>query len=159
MLKGIQLKLMVTYRSILALVLAAIAAFLVSCGGQPSVSQPPTYTDTQLERIQTYKSDLLTMRDRMAQIPGLVDRRQWGDIQSLIHGPLGALRTKMFTLARNLNPPEEKPALATAKDVFDYLVEIDDAAAARNANKILSNYAAALEGFDAFLEQIPPEAA
>ncbi|MGJ3254662.1 MAG: photosystem II protein PsbQ [Elainellaceae cyanobacterium] len=150
---------MVTYRSILALVLAAIAAMIVSCGGQPQVSQPPTYTDAQLERIQTYKSDLLAMRDRMARIPDLVDRRQWSDIQSLIHGPLGALRMKMFTLAHNLNPSEEKPAMSIAKDLFDYLVEIDDAAAAGNANKILSNYAAALKDFDAFLEQIPPEAA
>ncbi|MGJ3247443.1 MAG: photosystem II protein PsbQ [Elainellaceae cyanobacterium] len=150
---------MITYRSILALMLAAIAAFLVSCSGQPQASQPPTYTDAQLERIQTYQSDLLAMRDRMAQIPDLVDQRRWGDIQSLIHGPLGALRMKMFTLARNLNPSEEKTAMAAAKDVFDYLVEIDDAAAARNANKILSNYAAALEGFDAFLRRIPHKTA
>jgi photosystem II protein PsbQ len=147
---------MVRYRSFLALVLAAIATFLVSCSGPAEVAPPPAYTPSQLERIHNYEAELLVMRDRLDEIPVLVQNDKWQTVQTLIHGPLGELRTKMNLISRNLlTPAEQEAASQVAREVFEHLVDLDDAAELADAQGVLSNYAAAVDDFDVFLDLIP----
>ncbi len=143
------------YRSVLSLMLAAIAVFLVSCGGAPA-AKGPLYSPTQLAQIQKYSVDVENLRARMLDIPPLVQQGQWTDVQSYIHGPLGELRTKMSNLARMLEPKQARPAaLATAKAVFGHLNQIDEATITNDSRKAFLNYNEALKDFDAFLNLIP----
>jgi glucose-6-phosphate isomerase len=61
----------------------------------------------------------------------------------------------MSRLARSLEPKAQKPALNAAKEVFEHLNAIDQAAQAGDETKALSNYSQALQDFDAFFQLIP----
>lgn len=146
-------------RAVFSLMLVIIAVFLVNLGQATAAPKAPTYTPEQLEQIQRYKTDVNELRDRMLEIPLLVQRRQWGDVQTFIHGPLGELRTKMSSLTRSLALESQKPAREAAKDVFGHLLKIDEAAKAEDSRKALSNYNGALQDFDTFLGFVPLEGA
>jgi photosystem II protein PsbQ len=146
---------MFRFRSILALALAAITVFLVSCSGAP-VAKGPLYSDAQLEQIQAYTVGVNKLRDRLLELPAKVQAEDWTEVSSFIHGDLGELRTRMSGLARNLAPQKtQTAALAAAKDVFGHLNEIDEAATERNPSKALKNYNAVLQDFEVYLKYLP----
>ncbi|MCU0566354.1 MAG: photosystem II protein PsbQ [Oculatellaceae cyanobacterium Prado106] len=143
------------FRSILALVLVAMTVFLVSCGGAP-VAKGPLYSEAQLEQIQTYAAGVNSLRDRFLELPPLVQKGDWTEVDSFLHGDLGELRARMARLARSLAPKDtQTAALDAAKEVFVHLNEMDEAVQTREVTKALKNYNAALKDFDAFLEFIP----
>ncbi|HAG81747.1 MAG TPA: photosystem II protein PsbQ [Cyanobacteria bacterium UBA12227] len=143
------------YQSILALVLAVVTTFLVSCSSPTATKAPPTYTSTQLEQIQKYASTIDGFRDRITELNNLIQNQEWIEVGSLIHGPLGTLRQEMAYLTRNLLPSAQPAARKAAKDVFCHLEAIDAAAQDNNYQKARDNYKEALKDFDAFLRQIP----
>jgi hypothetical protein len=61
----------------------------------------------------------------------------------------------MLRLSRNLLPSEQKQAEAAAKETFEHLILIDEAAQAQDGIKALRNYNELLKDFDAFVERIP----
>ena len=140
-------------QSILILCLVLMTTLLVSCGS-PTVAKP-TYTETQLEQIQKDAAGIQALRDRMLELPPLVQQKEWIDVGNFIHGPLGELRVKMSYLSRSLLPDAQQPALKSAKDVFGHINLIDEAAQSRDAAKALKNYNEALKDFDAFFSLIP----
>jgi photosystem II protein PsbQ len=140
-------------QSILILCLVLMTTLLVSCGSPTAVK--PTYTATQLVQIQKDAAGIQALRDRMLELPPLVQKQEWIDVANFIHGPLGELRVKMSHLSRSLLPDAQQPALKSAKEVFEHINLIDEAAQTRNAAKALKNYNEALKDFDTFLNQIP----
>lgn len=142
------------YRSILALVLAFVTAFLVSCSS-PTNSKPLTYTPTQVEQIQTYATDIQAMRDRMPELAAEIQKRDWINARNFIHGPLGELRTKMASLNRNLLPKAQAPAREAAQNIFVHLEEIDEAVGRSDYRQAIRNYAEALKDFDAYFQLVP----
>lgn len=146
---------MFRFRSILALALAAITVFLVSCGGAP-VAKGPLYSDAQLEQIQVAAAGVDSLRDRLVELPPMIQAEDWVAVSSFTHGDLGELRARMSRLARSLAPQKtQTAALAAAKDVFGHLNEIDEAVIARDKTKALKNYNAALQDFETFLKYLP----
>lgn len=144
------------FRSILTLVLAAIALFVVSCSSPQVTAKGPLYSSTQLEQIQKYATEVETLRERILEIPPLVQKGNWVDVQSFIHGPLGELRVKMSRLARELKPSKvQAEALESAKEVFKHLNLIDEATVTRDSRKALFNYNEALRDFEVFLKYLP----
>ncbi|WNZ21871.1 photosystem II protein PsbQ [Leptolyngbya sp. NK1-12] len=146
---------MARFRSILAFVLVIVTTLLMSCGNATPTAKGPLYTDAQLEQIQRYSEEVQTLRDRMLEIPPLVQQQQWNDVESFIHGPLGELRIRMSRLARSLTPKVQKDALAAAKEVFEHLNAIDEAAQERDSVKALRNYNQALQDFESFFQFLP----
>jgi photosystem II protein PsbQ len=144
-------------RAVFSLILVLTAVFLVDLGQATAAPKAPTYSPEQLEQIQRYTIDVKELRDRMLEIPPMVQRRQWGNVQTFIHGPLGELRTKMSSLTRSLSPQTQKPAGEAAKDVFGHLLKIDEAAKVEDSRKALTNYNGALQDFDTFLGFVPSE--
>lgn len=142
------------YRSILAGILALLTVFVVSCGS-PTATKPPTYTTAQIEQIQKYVPKIIEMRDRMSELPSLLKDRNWVDVISLIHGPLGTLRQDMAYLTRNLLPNEQPAARKAAKDVFEHFEGIDKAAQENNYELAVQNFRDALKDLDAFVQLIP----
>ncbi|NJR65331.1 MAG: photosystem II protein PsbQ [Leptolyngbyaceae cyanobacterium CRU_2_3] len=143
------------FRAILTWCLVLFTALLVSCGSPTSVAKGPLYTDTQLEQIQKSATDIRDLRDRLIELPPLIQSQDWVDVGSFIHGPLGELRARMARLSRTLAPDAQASALKSAKDVFGHLTAIDEAAQTRDIQKALKNYNEALKDFDAFFNLIP----
>jgi len=151
---------MVFSRSILSLILVIVATFLVSCGSPTTAKVPETYTTAQIEQIQEYAPDILTLRDRMdRELQTLIQQRDWIDVSNFIHGPLGELRLKMTYVSRNLLPQDQQKARDKTRDLFDHLVKIYQAAQDGNYQRATLNYREALTDIDTFLQLVPQPSA
>lgn len=143
-----------SYRSLLAVMLTLVMTFLVSCSS-PTVTKPPTYTPDKIAQIQKYASTVTALRETMPTLATSIQNRDWTDVGSFIHGPLGELRQKMSYLTRELLPQDQKAAKEAAQDLFTRLQDIDLATETGNYQKAVDNYRLAIKDFDAFLQLIP----
>lgn len=134
--------------------LAMVTALLVSCSS-PTAKAPPTYTAEQIVQIQNIAVPVAELRDRMSVLETKIFDRNWTDVDTYIHGPLGELRQKMSNVTRVLLPNEQKAAREATKDLFAHFQNIDLAASSGNYQKAVENYRAALKDFDTFLQLIP----
>lgn len=146
---------MARQRSILSLILVILATFLISCGGPTVATAPPTYTTAQLEKIQEYIPDILSVRDRSEELQKLIRRNDWIDVGNFIHGPMTSVKLNMSYIASNLLPKDQSQARQITRDLFNHLVKIDQAAADRNSQQALSNNKAAFADIDNFLQLLP----
>ncbi len=146
---------MARQRSILSLILVILATFLISCGSPSVATAPPTYTLAQLEKIQEYVPDILTVRDRSLELQRLIQTKQWINVGNFIHGPMAEARLHMNYIASNLLPKDQETARKVARNLFDHLVKIDQAAQAGISETALSNYQAAYTDIDKFLQLLP----
>ncbi|MBR8827220.1 MAG: photosystem II protein PsbQ [Gomphosphaeria aponina SAG 52.96 = DSM 107014] len=145
---------MLRFRSLLPLILALVATFLVSCGG-PSAKIPTTYSPEKIQAIQAFAAPVEAARERMSELQSYIQAENWVETGSLIHGPLGSLRRDIRYLAEELLPKDQKQAKTLAQELFQDLEQIDTAAKARNYGEAVSRYRNAINDFDAFLDLIP----
>ena len=145
---------MIRPRSILALMMSFLMAFLVSCSSVEA-KVPTTYTAAQIQQIQRYVPTLTELRSRMDNLGTLIQKRNWVDTKTYIHGPLGDLRGAMKTVSETLLPKDREKAVALTKSLFADLVNIDIAAKDLDYAKITSSYQKAVDNFDAFLRLVP----
>lgn len=145
---------MTRYRSILALILAVVMTFVVSCSS-PTAKTPPTYTAQQIAQIQQFASSVEQLRDKLPILETSIQNRNWTDVGTFIHGPLGEVRRLVSTVTRQLLAQQQQEAKAVADDLFSRLENIDVAATSGNYPVAVKNYQAALKDFDRFLQLVP----
>ncbi|WP_293124375.1 photosystem II protein PsbQ [Microcoleus sp. bin38.metabat.b11b12b14.051] len=141
-------------RSFFALMMACLMAFLVSCSSVEA-KVPTTYTTAQIQQIQRYVPTLTEFRSRMDNLGTLIQKKNWIDAKTYIHGPLGELRGTMKTVSATLLPKSQQQAIDLTKSLFADLVEIDNAAKLADYPKITANYKKAVNDFDTFLQLLP----
>ncbi len=141
-------------RSIFALMMAFLMAFLVSCSSVEA-KVPTTYTAAQIQQIQRYVPTLTELRSRMDKLGTLIQQRNWVDTRTYIHGPLGDLRNTMKTVSASLLPKSQQQAVDLTKSLFTELVNIDLAAKELDYAKVTASYQKAVNDFDTFLQLIP----
>ena len=141
-------------RSIFALMMAFLMAFLVSCSSVEA-KVPTTYTAAQIQQIQRYVPTLTELRSRMDKLGTLIQQRNWVDTRTYIHGPLGDLRNTMKTVSASLLPKSQQQAVDLTKSLFGDLVNIDLAAKDLDYAKVRASYQKAVNDFDSFLQLIP----
>ena len=141
-------------RSIFALMMAFLMAFLVSCSSVEA-KVPTTYTTAQIQQIQRYVPTLTEFRSRMDKLGTLIQQRNWVDTKTYIHGPLGDLRNTMKTVSASLLPKSQQQAVDLTKSLFTELVNIDLAAKDLDYAKVTASYQKAVNDFDTFLQLIP----
>ena len=141
-------------RSFLALMMACLMAFLVSCSSVEA-KVPTTYTAAQIQQIQRYVPTLTEFRSRMDNLGSLIQKKNWIDAKTYIHGPLGELRGTMKTVSASLLPKSQQQAADLTKSLFADLVEIDNAAKVADYAKITASYSKAVKDFDTFLQLLP----
>ncbi|MEG4941080.1 photosystem II protein PsbQ [Microcoleus sp. F4-D5] len=141
-------------RSIFALMMAFLMAFLVSCSSVEA-KVPTTYTAAQIQQIERYVPTLTEFRSRMDKLGTLIQKRNWVDTRTYIHGPLGDLRNTMKTVSASLLPSSQKQAVDLTKSLFADLVNIDLAAKDLDYAKVTASYQKAVNDFDSFLQLIP----
>ncbi len=142
-------------RSVFSLILVILATFLISCGGPSVAVAPPTYTASQLEKIQEYVPDIQAVRDRSEELQQLIKNQDWINVSNFIHGPITEVRLTLTYITPNLLPKVQTTARQIARDLFNHLIKIDRAAKAGNTQQALSNYQAAFADIDKFLELLP----
>lgn len=142
------------FRSILAVVLACVTVFLVSCSS-PTEVKPPTYTSATLEQIQKYTSEIEAMRDRFPELAKLIQDENWVFTKNFIRGPLGELRAKMSQVQRNLLPNDKPKAKEVAQEVIEDLISIDAGAEAQDYKATIRSYAKLQKDVNAFLSLTP----
>ncbi|MEB3212279.1 MAG: photosystem II protein PsbQ [Leptolyngbyaceae bacterium] len=142
------------YRSFISLALAIVAMFIVGCS---SVSEEPTpaYTPDQIALIEQYQTDLEGLRTRMGEIPALIAQKDWTNVRNLVHGPLGDLRFKMLTIAKNLSSSDQTKARDLSGEVFKYLVAVDAAAQDQNQERAFAGYDQLIATYKQFIDTIP----
>jgi photosystem II protein PsbQ len=143
------------FRPLISVLLALVAVFVVSCSSGDI--KPPTYTSIQLEQIAKANSGVNQLRDRFPELAALIQTRNWNNVKTFIHGPLGELRARMSNLSRSLLPDDQPNALAASREVFGHLNKIDDAATNNDYTLAIRNYAEALKDFDKFSSYLPQQ--
>jgi photosystem II protein PsbQ len=142
-------------RSLLSLVLVLLATLLISCGSPTVAKAPPTYTTAQLTKIQVYVPDIQAVRDRSEELKSLIQKKDWINVDNFIHGPITQAKLNITYVIPNLLPKEQSAARQVARDLFNHLVKIDQAATDRNTLVALNNSQAAVADIDKFLDLLP----
>ncbi|MFS8119406.1 MAG: photosystem II protein PsbQ, partial [Microcoleus sp.] len=141
-------------RSFLALMMAFLMTFLVSCSSVEA-KVPTTYTAAQIQQIQRFVPTLTEFRSRMDNLGALIQKRNWIDTVTYIHGPMGDLRGTMKSVSATLLPQSQQQAVDLTKSLFADLVNIDNAAKANDYAKVTASYQTAVNHFENFLQLIP----
>lgn len=143
-------------RAVFSLLLVAIATVLVGCGG-PSVKAPPTYTPEKIAELQLYLTPLTVAQGRLDELGGYVDKSDWNNVKSMIHGPFGSLRSGAGYINRILLERDQSQAVDLSEALFDDLERLDVAAANDLPNLAAAIYQTTVKDFDAYLGFIPTE--
>ncbi|HZG37974.1 MAG TPA: photosystem II protein PsbQ [Nodosilinea sp.] len=141
-------------RPVLGILLAIVATCLVACGG-PAAKIPTTYTPEILQQVELYTPAVAELRDRFPELQGYIQQKDWVNVQSFIHGPMGEMRTRLNRLANTLLTKDKPQAQSLAKELYVHLERLDEAAA--NNQQVIAGqeYRNALDDFDAFLNLVP----
>ncbi|MEL6471044.1 MAG: photosystem II protein PsbQ, partial [Cyanobacteria bacterium J06623_4] len=119
------------YKAVVGVLLAAIATFLVSCGGGPA-AEAPTYTPEKIAQLTNYVSRLEAKRDRLPELLNYIEKDNWVNVDNFTHGPLGQLRAELLRLSNQLLPDDQPKAKQLSEEILGHLQNIDEASQERN---------------------------
>ena len=142
------------FRPLISILLTFVAVFIVSCG-DGTQAKAPTYSAAQIAQIQTANKGLTTLRDRLPELATLIQERDWNNVKSFIHGPLGDIRTRLAGLSRELLPGTKEQAISVSKEISVHLNKIDEAATANDYQVAMRNYGGAIKDLETFASLIP----
>ena len=145
-------------RSRLLAAIAAIAFFLVGCGGSGKVLPPVTYSEGQIQQIQEYIPNILQAKERMADLSAEIDEQDWQEAQAIMRGPLGEMLQEMKYLSGHLLEQDKTAAQTFTRSLFEDFIGIDGAAASKNVNDARRSFDSALRDLDQFLGTVPEAA-
>jgi photosystem II protein PsbQ len=131
-----------------------ISVFVVSCG-DGSQAKAPTYSAAQLAQIQTTTKNVTALTDRLPELSAMIQKRDWNNVKSFIHGPLGDIRILMSALSRELLPGTKEKALATSKEIFVHFNKIDEAAGNNDYPGAIRNYGEAIKDITTLFSLAP----
>ncbi len=141
-------------RSILSLLLVAVAIFCVSCGG-PKASVPTSYSPEKIEQLQVLIEPVEEAKESLDVLKGFITDQNWIDTRTYIHGPLGGLRKEMSDLTRSLLPKDQKEAKKLSQALFSDFERLDAAAKERNTVVAQREYREAANHLQSFLDLLP----
>lgn len=142
-------------RPLFSLILVSLATLLISCGGPNVAATPPSYTPSQIEKIQEYVPEIVAVQERASELQKFIQSNDWVDVDTFIHGPMAEARLNMNFIVSNLLPEQQKQARKIVRDMFNNLVKIDQAADKADSPQALAAYDAAFADINQFLDLIP----
>jgi photosystem II protein PsbQ len=142
------------FRPLISILLVFISVFVVSCGDGSQV-KAPTYSAAQLVQIQATTKNVTALTDRLPELATMIQKRDWNNVKSFIHGPLGDIRVLMSGLSRELLPGTKEQALATSKEIFGHFNKIDEAAGNNDYPGAIRNYGEAMKDIATLFNLIP----
>ena len=145
------------YRAVVGVLLAAIATFLVSCGGGPE-AVAPTYTPEKIAQLQNYVGRLEASRERLPELLDYIEKDNWTNVDNFTHGPLGQLRAELLRLSAQLLPADQPKAKLLSEEILEHLENIDDASSDRDYGTAITQYRQFVDDFDALFSVVPEAA-
>lgn len=145
------------YRAVVGVLLAAIATFLVSCGGAPE-AVAPTYTPEKIAQLQNYVNRIEASRERLPELLGYIEKDNWVNVDNFTHGPLGQLRAELLRLSGQLLPADQPKAKLLSEEILEHLQNIDEASNDRDYGTAITQYRQFVDDFDALLSVVPEDA-
>ncbi|MEL6901689.1 MAG: photosystem II protein PsbQ [Cyanobacteria bacterium J06606_4] len=142
------------YKAVVGVLLAAIATFLVSCGGGPA-AEAPTYTPEKIAQLTNYVSRLEAKRDRLPELLNYIEKDNWVNVDNFTHGPLGQLRAELLRLSNQLLPDDQPKAKQLSEEILGHLQNIDEASQERNYGNAITQYREFVGDFEALLSIVP----
>ena len=142
------------FRPLISILLVFISVFVVSCG-DGSQAKAPTYSVAQLAQIQTTTKNVTALTDRLPELSAMIQKRDWNNVKSFIHGPLGDIRILMSALSKELLPGTKEKALATSKEIFGHFNKIDEAAGNNDYPGAIRNYGEAMKDITTLFNLAP----
>ena len=142
------------FRPLISILLVFISVFVVSCG-DGSQAKAPTYSAAQLVQIEASTKNVTALTSRLPELATMIQKRDWNNVKSFIHGPLGEIRTRLSGLSRELLPGTKEQALATSKEIFVHLNKIDEAAGNNDYPGAIRNYGEAMKDIATFTNLLP----
>jgi photosystem II protein PsbQ len=142
------------FRPLISILLVFISIFVVSCG-DGSQAKAPTYSPTQLAQIQITTKNVTALTDRLPELSAMIQKRDWNNVKSFIHGPLGDIRILMSALSKQLLPGTKEKALATSKEIFVHFNKIDEAAGNNDYPGAIRNYGEAIKDITTLFSLTP----
>ncbi|MEO1622649.1 MAG: photosystem II protein PsbQ [Cyanobacteria bacterium J06632_3] len=142
------------YKAVVGVLLAAIATFLVSCGGGPE-AVAPTYTPEKIAQLTNYVGRLEAKRDRLPELLNYIEKDNWVNVDNFTHGPLGQLRAELLRLSNQLLPADQPKAKALSEEILGHLQNLDVASQSRNYGAAITQYREFVGDFEALLSIVP----
>ncbi len=143
--------------ALIGLVLA-LSFGLAACGGNQS-RQPPSISPADLAIIQRQADGFLAAKDRLPELAGLVNARNWVFTRNLIHGPMQEVGREMLYINQRLLPADRAEATTRANQLKSALAELDEAARLQDGERLRKAYIKVASGFGSYAEVIPSTAA
>ncbi len=142
-------------RPLFALVLALVLSLgLAACDGSPRAAA--TLSDETLNSITRQAEGFLAARDRLPELAGLVNSRNWVFTRNLIHGPMQEVGRQMQYINKLLLPADRAEAEKRAKSLKTSLAQLDEAARLQDGELLRKAYIKVASGFGLY-SQIFPE--
>ncbi len=142
-------------RPLISLLLVLVSGLLINTTSIIAVQIPDSYSPSKIEQIQLLASPLKAYEERLKKLEGLIDKKEWVNTRTLIHGPLGRLRQDLRNISDNLLPQDQVKAKSLAKDLFAHFEKIDAAAKSRNGAAAVEQFREAVKDFGDYLDLLP----
>ncbi len=144
-------------RSLAVLALALMLSVgLVACSG--AEAKPPTISPADLAIIQRQAEGFLAAKERLPELAGLVNARDWTFTRNLIHGPMQEVGREMLYINQRLLPADRAEAAQRADSLKAALADLDEAARLQDGEKLRKAYIRVASGFGSYAEVIPTAA-
>ena len=142
-------------RSLFMVLLVMVAITLTACGSSV-VKAPPTYTPEKIVAIERALAPIEVVHDRMPELGNYVAAKDWNNVKSFLHGPLGGLRSALGYLDRSLLLKKDQDQATTlAEALFEDIEQLDSAASEQVGDIAQGIYRKTVTDFDAYLEFMP----
>jgi len=141
----------------LAMVAVALllSVSLVACsGGQ---AKAPSLSADDLAVITTQAKGFLAARDRLPELAGLVNGRDWTFTRNLIHGPMQEMGRQMLYINKHLLPADRAEANARATKLKASLAQLDEAARLQDGENLRKAYIKVASGIGRYAQILPEE--
>ena len=143
------------FRPLLSVMLVLVTTLLVSCSSPNKAKIPTVYSPEKIAQLQQFREPIAEARDNMDTLRELIQKENWVDTRTFIHGPLGELRQDMSIISKKLLQKDQKPSRDLARELFMDFDKIDSAAKDRDPVSARNAYARAIADFDAYLDLVP----
>jgi photosystem II protein PsbQ len=143
-------------RRLALLLLGAVLCFgLTACGD--GKAKAPTLSADDIAVIERQARGFLAARDRLPELAGLVNAKDWTFTRNLIHGPMQEVGREMLYINQHLLPADRAEAAERATDLKSALAQLDEAAVLQDGDKLRKAYIKVASGFGLYAQMLPPQ--
>jgi photosystem II protein PsbQ len=143
-------------RSLMVLAMAALLSLsLAACSGAPKAA--PSISPDDMALITRQAEGFLAARDRLPELAGLVNDRNWVFTRNLIHGPMQEVSREMLYINQRLLPADRAEAQKRSEKLKTALAQLDEAARLQDAENLRKAYIKVASGFGLYAQMFPPE--